>query len=105
MIVGDQPGDTTVSVHASGPALLVLNDAFAPGWVAEIDGRPATLLAADVLVRAVPHGVGEGPSGTQVLVIEIPDEFPLPSSHYEREGVSPSFLAYLRRSFARIIAD
>lgn len=34
-----------------------------------------------------------------------PAEFPLPASHYEAEGVSPTFVAYLRRSFARLITD
>jgi len=34
-----------------------------------------------------------------------PEQFPLPSSHYSAEGVSPTFMEYLHRSFGRIIAD
>ena len=59
-------GTAKVSVEAqsNGPALLVINDAFAPGWVAEIDGSPVPILAADVLVRAV-----QWPPGRHLLVM------------------------------------
>ncbi|WP_242392753.1 YfhO family protein [Anaeromyxobacter oryzisoli] len=48
-------GTDTVRVEAEslGPALLVVQDAYWPGWRASIDGQPAEVLAADVLVRAV----------------------------------------------------
>jgi hypothetical protein len=52
-IARDLPGDTAVRVRADGPALLVLNDLFAPGWTATVDGRPAAILRANALVRAV----------------------------------------------------
>jgi hypothetical protein len=57
-------GTSTVRIEAeaSGPGLLVVQDAFWPGWRASIDGRPAELLAADYLVRAVPW-----PPGRHVL--------------------------------------
>jgi hypothetical protein len=47
-----------VEAEASGPALLVVNDAWWPGWVARIDGSDAPLFPADVLVRAVPFPSG-----------------------------------------------
>jgi hypothetical protein len=47
-----------VDAEAAGPALLVVQDAWWPGWRAEIDGAPAELLPADVLVRAVPFPAG-----------------------------------------------
>lgn len=47
-----------IDAEAAGPALLVVQDAYWPGWLAEVDGRPAELLAADVLVRAVPFPPG-----------------------------------------------
>jgi hypothetical protein len=53
-----------IEAEASGPALLVVQDAFWPGWRAWIDGRPAEILAADFLVRAVPW-----PAGRHVLVM------------------------------------
>lgn len=49
-----QPEVVRLDAVAAGPALLVVQDAFWPGWRAAVDGRPAELLAADVLVRAVP---------------------------------------------------
>jgi uncharacterized membrane protein YfhO len=36
----------------------VLNDAFYPGWTAEVDGQPAEILAANYAVRAVPLASG-----------------------------------------------
>lgn len=50
--------EVRVEAEAGGPALLVLQDAWWPGWRATIDGQPAALLAADVLVRAVPWPAG-----------------------------------------------
>jgi hypothetical protein len=50
--------DVRVDGECAAPCLLVLNEAWAPGWVAEIDGRPAPVLPADVLVRAVPWPAG-----------------------------------------------
>jgi len=35
-----------------------VNDAWWPGWVAELDGAPAPILPADGLVRAVPFPAG-----------------------------------------------
>jgi uncharacterized membrane protein YfhO len=43
----------SVEADSEGPALLVVQDAFWPGWRASIDGRPAEILATDALVRAV----------------------------------------------------
>jgi membrane protein YfhO len=47
-----------VEAEALGPSLLVLQDAYWPGWRATIDGRAVEVLAADVLVRAVPWPAG-----------------------------------------------
>ena len=51
-----------VEAEAAGPATLVVCDAYWPGWEATIDGAPATIFAADVLVRAV-----RWPAGRHVL--------------------------------------
>jgi hypothetical protein len=51
-----------IEAEADGDALLVVNDAFWPGWKATLDGREVPILAADVLVRAV-----RWPSGRHVL--------------------------------------
>jgi hypothetical protein len=42
-----------IEAEAEADALLVVNEAFDPGWSATIDGAPVELLPADVLVRAV----------------------------------------------------
>ncbi|HEY6866042.1 MAG TPA: hypothetical protein VI792_02230, partial [Candidatus Eisenbacteria bacterium] len=45
--------DVTVSVDTPGPALVRLADLWYPDWVATVDGRPAEVLKADYLLRAV----------------------------------------------------
>jgi hypothetical protein len=52
--------NTEVEVEAEAPdgGFLLLNDAWHPWWRAEVDGRPAPILKADVLFRAVALGPG-----------------------------------------------
>jgi hypothetical protein len=54
-VLGVERGAEVVRVEAEaeGPALLVVQDAFWPGWRATVDGEPVEILAADYLVRAV----------------------------------------------------
>lgn len=54
-----------VSVVGDLDAVLLLNDAYFPGWTAEIDGQPAPLYRADVMFRAVVV-----PPGHHSLVVE-----------------------------------
>jgi len=58
-----------VEAEAGGPALLVVNDAFWPGWTARIDGRPAPVLPVDGVVRGVPW-----PPGRHVLTMRYDPE-------------------------------
>jgi hypothetical protein len=53
-----------VEAESVGPALLVVQDAYWPGWRATVDGRPTPILAADFLVRAV-----RWPPGRHVLTM------------------------------------
>jgi hypothetical protein len=55
----DVPGDTVVDARSSARALLVLNDAWAPGWVATVDGAPTPIFRANGLVRGVWIDAGE----------------------------------------------
>ncbi|MGB5050571.1 MAG: hypothetical protein WBO46_16615, partial [Caldilineaceae bacterium] len=55
------PERIVVATAGDAPALLVLRDAFYPGWRATIDGAPAQVYATDVLFRgvALPAGTHE----------------------------------------------
>ena len=49
----DRPGLLRAETMASGPAHLVILDAYAPGWTATVDGRAASLLRANGAFRAI----------------------------------------------------
>ena len=44
--------------HSTAGGILVVHEAYYPGWVAEVDGQPARILRTNVLFRGVE--VGEG---------------------------------------------
>jgi hypothetical protein len=46
-----------IEAESPGEGLLVVADAFWPGWQASIDGRPVPIQRADLLVRAVRAGL------------------------------------------------
>ncbi len=54
----DQPEDVTLTCRSETGGYAVLLDRFAPGWTAEVDGRPARIERADLLARAVAVGPG-----------------------------------------------
>jgi len=43
----------TVTAGLDAPGYLVLSDVLYPGWTALIDGKPASMLAANLAFRAV----------------------------------------------------
>ncbi len=51
--VRDGLNEVVLAVTAPRPVLLLLADVWAPGWQATIDGQPAALLRADLMLRAV----------------------------------------------------
>ncbi len=57
-------GSITIGAESDGPGLLVLNDAWWPGWAASIDGRPVAIKRADALIRSV-----EWPPGRHQLTM------------------------------------
>ena len=52
-------GVVRLRVSAGGPRLLVVGDNFHPHWSALVDGRPAPLVRADYVWKAVPVPPGE----------------------------------------------
>jgi hypothetical protein len=58
-IESSRPGRIEVVATSTSGGLLVLHDTYYPGWLAEVDGRPASILRACVLFRGV-----EVPAGT-----------------------------------------
>lgn len=62
-IVVDRSTEVVVEATAPHGGLLLLADTFYPGWEATVDGRPATILRANVAHRAV-----ELPPGTHRVV-------------------------------------
>ncbi len=57
-------GSLVIEGESEGPAVLVINDAWWPGWTAFMDDRPIVIRRADALVRAV-----EWPEGHHRLVM------------------------------------
>jgi hypothetical protein len=47
------PNQATVQAEADTPALLVLSDAYDPGWQVTLDGQPAKLYRANYALRGV----------------------------------------------------
>jgi len=60
----DQPSGTPLrpanaaTVQAAVPTVAVLVEQYAPGWTALVDGKPAPILRANLLLRAVPLSAG-----------------------------------------------
>jgi len=52
-LVVDEPEHLTIVANMSGAGLVVLADAWFPGWDAWVDGRPVPILRAQYAFRAV----------------------------------------------------
>lgn len=57
-IASYQPERVVIEAAAAGPRFLVVTDTWYPGWTATVDGRPASILRADLAFRAVVLGPG-----------------------------------------------
>jgi hypothetical protein len=57
-IVRDDPNLVEIEATLAAPGLVVLADAYYPGWTATVDGAPARILATNHLFRGVPAPAG-----------------------------------------------
>jgi hypothetical protein len=57
-LIRDDPEAVDLTVASHGDGILVLGDAYAPGWRAKVDGRSVPVLRADAVLRAVVVGSG-----------------------------------------------
>jgi hypothetical protein len=57
-LVSYEPDEIVVTVDAPRGGLVVLNEIMFPGWTVTVDGREATALRANYLLRAVEVGPG-----------------------------------------------
>jgi uncharacterized membrane protein YfhO len=47
------PDRLEIEVESDQPGIVMAHDIYYPGWVAEVDGKPARVLRANVLFRGV----------------------------------------------------
>jgi hypothetical protein len=57
--LSDSPGHLSLAISSESPALLIVSEAYYPGWVATIDGQPAPVYEADGYVLSVPIPTGD----------------------------------------------
>lgn len=55
----DRSGEVVVQIHSASDAMLVLADAYYPGWRATVDGRPARIARIDLGLRGVRVPAGD----------------------------------------------
>jgi hypothetical protein len=58
-ITAESMNSLVVLVSTTSPALLQANESWAPGWRADIDGRPVALYRSNYAFRAVPVPAGQ----------------------------------------------
>lgn len=58
-VVGRSANDLTLSVNVATERLIVISEAFYPGWTATVDGAPAPVLLTNVALRGVVVPAGE----------------------------------------------
>jgi hypothetical protein len=57
-IVVDRANEVVIDAESPGGGVLVLADAYYPGWEASVDGASAPVLQVNVIQRGVPLGPG-----------------------------------------------
>jgi len=64
-VVSYSDSKVTITTSTSQPGMLVLADAYYPGWEAEVDGHPVTIHPADIALRGI-----EVPAGRHTVIVE-----------------------------------
>jgi hypothetical protein len=54
-----RPERVSIEANLSEPGVLLLTDAWYPGWQATVDGEPVTICRANLLFRAIALGPGQ----------------------------------------------
>jgi hypothetical protein len=75
-----------VDVEVGSPAVVLVRNAYDPGWHASVDGRPAPVLAADYVDQGVPV-----PAGRHTVLLSYDD----PTVGYGLVGTALSLVALL----------
>jgi hypothetical protein len=58
-VIDDENARVALQARLTHPGLVVLDDAWAPGWSVSVDGEPAPALQADMVMRGVIVPAGE----------------------------------------------
>jgi len=58
-VVDEENARVALRARLERPSVVLLDDAWAPGWSVEVDGQPARALQADVVLRGVVVPAGE----------------------------------------------
>jgi hypothetical protein len=65
-ILSWRPDRLEIEVQSDQPGIVIAHEVYYPGWVAEIDGKPARILRANVLFRGI-----EVAEGHHVIVLRF----------------------------------
>jgi len=86
------PEMITVQVEATHPALLILGEAYYPGWTAQVGGREIPCLPANAWMRAVPI-----PAGKQVVTFRYHSTWLVPGTLLSILSLALALLVLRRR--------
>jgi hypothetical protein len=96
-----EPERIDIKVQAGAPAVLALSDLFYPGWEATVDGKPAEILRANYLMRAL----AISPGAHEVRFLYRPASFRSGMAVSAVGGLAIAFLVFLhvrsRKSIGR----